>query len=154
MLLPKFFPPTLQRCLMNYMFWIIRYKVSLPSTWFMFCLFASFVCRDSSVGIATRYGLDGPVVEFRWGQHFPHLCRPDVGLIQSPVKCVPGLFPGGNAAGAWSWTPTTSCVEVKERVELYIYPPPSGPLWPVLGWNLFFTVLYLLLYARMTVHLW
>ena len=23
--------------------------------------------RDSSVGIATRYGLDGPVIEFRWG---------------------------------------------------------------------------------------
>ena len=24
--------------------------------------------RDSSVGIATRYGLDGPGIEFRWGE--------------------------------------------------------------------------------------
>ena len=26
--------------------------------------------RDSSVGIATRYGLDGPGVELRWGTRF------------------------------------------------------------------------------------
>jgi hypothetical protein len=31
-------------------------------------------------------------------------------------------------------TPTSSA-EVKERVELYIY-FPSGPSWPILGWNL------------------
>ena len=29
------------------------------------------VGRDSSVGIATRYGLDGPGIEFRWGRGFP-----------------------------------------------------------------------------------
>jgi len=34
------------------------------------------VCQDSSVGIATRYGLDGPGIESRWGgEIFPH--RPD-----------------------------------------------------------------------------
>jgi len=27
--------------------------------------------RDSSAGIATRYGLDGPGIESRWGQRFP-----------------------------------------------------------------------------------
>ena len=27
--------------------------------------------RDSSVGIATDYGLDGPGIESRWGQDFP-----------------------------------------------------------------------------------
>ena len=32
--------------------------------------------RDSSVGIATRYGLDGPGIESRWGRDFPHLPRP------------------------------------------------------------------------------
>jgi hypothetical protein len=31
--------------------------------------------RDSSVGIATRYGLDGPGIEFRWWQNFR--TRPD-----------------------------------------------------------------------------
>jgi hypothetical protein len=27
--------------------------------------------RDSSVGIATRYGLDGPGIETRWGARYP-----------------------------------------------------------------------------------
>jgi hypothetical protein len=35
--------------------------------------------------------------------------------------------------------PPTSSAEVKGRVELYFY-SPSGPLWPVLGWTLPFTV--------------
>ena len=30
-------------------------------------LLAKFVGRDSSVGTATRYGLDGPGIESRWG---------------------------------------------------------------------------------------
>jgi hypothetical protein len=29
--------------------------------------------RDSAVGIATRYGLDGPGIQSRWGRDFPHL---------------------------------------------------------------------------------
>ena len=34
--------------------------------------------RDSSVGISTRYGLDGPRIESRWGRgrDFPHPSRP------------------------------------------------------------------------------
>ena len=35
--------------------------------------------RDSSVGIATRYGLDGPGIESQW--------RP----TQPPIRWVPGL---------------------------------------------------------------
>ena len=42
------------------------------------------------------------------------------------------VFPGGKAAGAWRWPPTTSSAEVEGRVELYIC-SPSGPSWPVLG---------------------
>ena len=26
--------------------------------------------QDSAVGIATRYGLDGPGIKSRWGRHF------------------------------------------------------------------------------------
>jgi hypothetical protein len=33
------------------------------------------VARDSVVGIATRYGLDGPGIEPQWGEIFP--TRPD-----------------------------------------------------------------------------
>ena len=30
------------------------------------------VGRDSVVGIATCYGLEGPGIEIRWGRPFPH----------------------------------------------------------------------------------
>jgi hypothetical protein len=32
----------------------------------------TIVGRDSAVGIATRYGLDGPGIESRWGRDFSH----------------------------------------------------------------------------------
>jgi len=35
-------------------------------------------------------------------------------------------------AGCGVDDPPPSRAEVKEKVELYLY-PPSGPLWPVLG---------------------
>ena len=56
--------------------------LSLPST---------SVGRDSSVDIATRYGLDGPGIESRWGRDIPQLSRPALGPTQPPVQWVPGL---------------------------------------------------------------
>jgi hypothetical protein len=50
--------------------------------------------QDSSVGIATRCGLEGPGIEFRWRRDFPHLSRPALGPTQSPVQWVPGLSQG------------------------------------------------------------
>ena len=49
---------------------------------------------DSSVGIATRYVLDGPGIEYRLGRNFPHLPRPALGPTQPPVQWVPGLSRG------------------------------------------------------------
>jgi hypothetical protein len=46
---------------------------------------------DSSVSIATGYGLNGPGIESRWGRDFPHLSRPALGPTQPPVQWVPGL---------------------------------------------------------------
>ena len=37
------------------------------------------VGRDSSFGIATGNGLDGPGIESRWKRDFPHLSRPALG---------------------------------------------------------------------------
>jgi hypothetical protein len=64
-------------------------------------LHVHLVGRDSSVGIATRYWLDGSGIESRWGWDFPHPSRPTLGPTQPPVQWVPGLFPGGKAVGAW-----------------------------------------------------
>jgi hypothetical protein len=78
--------------------------------------------RDSSVGIATRYGLDGPGIESRGRRAFPQPSRPALGppsLLYNGYQ----VFPGGKAAGAWRWPPTPCSAEVKERVELYLYSP-------------------------------
>jgi hypothetical protein len=83
----------------------------------------TIVSRVSSVGITTRYVLDGPGIESRCGRDFPHLSRQALRPTQGP------------AARPWRWPPTPSSVEVKERVQLYLY-SPCRPSWPVLGWNL------------------
>jgi len=59
------------------------------------------VDRDSAVGIATRYELDGPRIEFRRGRHFPYPYRLTLRPTQPPVQWVSGLFTGGKAARAW-----------------------------------------------------
>jgi hypothetical protein len=78
------------------------------------------VIRDSSVGIATRYGLDSRGIQSRWGRDFLHPSRPALGPTQPPIQWVPGLS-RGKVAGTWPHTPSTA--EVKERVGLYLYPP-------------------------------
>ena len=51
--------------------------------------------RDSSVGIATRYGLDGPGIEFRWGGE-AFRTRPDrpwgpPNLLYNGYRVFPGI---------------------------------------------------------------
>jgi hypothetical protein len=46
------------------------------------CSVNIIVGRDSSVGMATRYGLDGPGIESR----FSHLSRPALGPTHAPVQ--------------------------------------------------------------------
>jgi hypothetical protein len=116
------------------MFWTFkRLKIiTFYLTWFL--------DRYNSVGIATRYGLNGPGNESRWGLDFPHPSRLALVPTQPPVQWIP-VPTGDKTAEAWRWPPITSSAKVKERVELYFY-SPSGPSWPVLEWN--YLILFLL----------
>ena len=91
--------------------------------------------RESSVGIETRYGLDGPGIEsFLAGEIYhnrPYRPWGAPNLLYNGYR----VFPGGKAAGMWLWPPTPSSAKVKERAQLYLY-SPSGLSWPILGWYL------------------
>jgi hypothetical protein len=63
------------------------------------------VGQDSSVGIATGYGLDGPGIKSWWRQDFLHLSRPALGPTQLPIQWVLGL-PRVKAARVWHSPPT------------------------------------------------
>jgi hypothetical protein len=110
-----------------------RPSFQLLSTFFL--LYPSHVeGRDNSVGVATRYGLNGRGIESRWKRDFPYSSTAALGPTQPSIQWVPGLS-RGKASGSWLWPPTPSSAEVKERVELYLY-STSRPSWPVLGWSL------------------
>ena len=57
--------------------------------------------RGSVAGVATRYGLDGPGIEWRFGARFSALVQTGPGAHSASVKWVPGLYRGDKAAGAW-----------------------------------------------------
>ena len=88
--------------------------------------------RGSSVGIATRYGLDGPGIESRLGAGFSAPVHTGPGSHPASYTMGTGSFPGVKRPGRGVYHPPPSSAEVKERVELYLY-FSSGPSWPVLG---------------------
>jgi hypothetical protein len=50
------------------------------------------VDRDSSVGIATCYGPDGPGIEYLWGARF-----------SAPIQTGPGAHPAPRTTDLWSF---------------------------------------------------
>jgi hypothetical protein len=70
------------------------FAMPTTATIFMFVDRKYRVGRDSSVGIATCYGLDGPEFESRWGRDFPHRSRPFLGPTKPPIQYVPAFSRG------------------------------------------------------------
>ena len=99
---------------------------------------------DSSVGIATGYGLDGPGIESRWWRRdFPHLSDRPWG---PPNRLYKGylVFPEGRKRPGRDADPSFPSSAIgHERVELYLY-SPYGPYGlyrasvPVQGCTLYF----------------
>jgi hypothetical protein len=93
--------------------------------------------RDSSTGIATRYGLDGPGIESRCGG----------AKFSAPVQTGPRAHPasytiGVKRPGRGVDHQPPSSAKVKERVELYLY-APSGPSLACYRANFTFTFTFL-----------
>ena len=94
------------------------------------------VGRDSVVGRASHYEPDRSGIEPHWGgENF--LTRSD--RLQNPNRLPYNgyliCFPVGKLPGSGVGQPPQSNTSIKERVELYLY-PPSGTSWTVIGRNL------------------
>jgi hypothetical protein len=89
-------------------------------TWDFVYVDKLWVGRDSSVGIATAYRLDGPGIESRSVRDFPHVSRPARRPTQPPVQWVPGLSRGWARLGRDADPSPSSSAEVKYKVELYL----------------------------------
>jgi hypothetical protein len=100
------------------------------------------VGRDSSVSTAPPYGLDGPGTKSRWRRNFPNPSKLALRSNQPPIQQAASFFsPGVKRPGHGINHPPPSSVEVKERVELYLY-SPSGPSWPLLGRTFTFVIAF------------
>jgi hypothetical protein len=100
------------------------YSQPLPSVPLTFTLILPYIyCGpSSSVCIATGYGLDGPMIEFRWRGEIFRTC-PDRPWAH-PASCTlgTGSVPGIKSGRGVTLTPhPLSSADGHERVELYLY---------------------------------
>jgi hypothetical protein len=89
-----------------------------------------FHARDSSVGIPTGYGLDGPGIESRWGGETFHTCPDWLRAYPAPCKMDTESFPRVKRPGRGADHPLPSSAEVKNEYS-YTSIPPLGPSGPV-----------------------
>ena len=88
------------------------------------------VGRDSSVGTAARYGLDGPGFESRWEVRFPSPVQTGPGAHQAYYTTDTGTFPGVKQQGV-ALTIHPHLAQRLKNIQLYLF-SPSGPSWLVL----------------------
>jgi hypothetical protein len=79
--------------------------------------------RDSPVLIETRYGLDGPGIESRWGSRFSEPVQTGLGAHPTFYIMGTGSFSGVKLPGRGVDHPPPSSAKVEERVELHLYSP-------------------------------
>jgi hypothetical protein len=87
---------------------------------------------NSSVGIATLYGLDGPGIGSRWEARLFAPVQTGPEAHPAPYTMGTGSFPGVKRPGCGVDHRPQSSAEVKERVEVYFY-SPSVPSWQAIG---------------------
>jgi hypothetical protein len=87
----------------------------------LFLILVNRVSWDSVVGITTRYWLDGPGIEARWGRDFPHSSTPPLWLTQPHTKLIPCHSPRLKRPGLVVNHPPPYNTEVKRRVSLEGY---------------------------------
>jgi hypothetical protein len=101
------------------MFLVLKKQIKVISKMFSICYFVQ-------VSLATHYVLDGSGIESRCGKIF----RTRSDRLWGPPSLLYNEYrvssPGVKAAGRGVNHPLKLSVEVKERVELYLY-SPSGP---------------------------
>ena len=85
--------------------------------------------RDSAVGIATRYGLEGPWIESRWRERLSTSGQTGPGAHPASCAIGTGSFSGVKWPGRGVDHPPLTRATVKERVELYLY-ATSVSSWP------------------------
>jgi hypothetical protein len=73
--------------------------------------------------MATRYGLDGPGIESRWGARFSAPVQTGPGAHPASDRMGTGNLPGVKWLRRGVYHPYPSSAEVKERVELHLYYP-------------------------------
>ena len=61
--------------------------------------------RDSSVGLATHFGLDGPGIESRWGARFSATVQTDPGAHPASCTMGTGSFLGVKSGRGVTLTP-------------------------------------------------
>jgi hypothetical protein len=88
--------------------------------------------RNSSVGIATRYGLDGTGIKSRCETRFSAPVQTGPAYHTVSYIMGTGSFPGVKWPELGVDHPPPYRTKIKERAELYLY-STSGPSWPVIG---------------------